>query len=89
MARQTDLAGPAVRVALIATLRQLLLQARQGAVDVATMDVDESMDKEDLIVRADKALYRAKAAGRNCCRIYGQDAAVIRFPAKRLAIGMG
>jgi len=56
---------------------------------IATMNYDETMDKEDLIVRADKALYRAKSAGRNCCCIYGQDAEVIRFPVRRFASGAG
>jgi diguanylate cyclase (GGDEF)-like protein len=37
---------------------------------IASMYSDESITKEELLNRADKALYRAKSAGRNCCRIY-------------------
>jgi diguanylate cyclase (GGDEF)-like protein len=37
---------------------------------IATMQADETLSKEELINRADKALYRAKADGRDCCRVY-------------------
>jgi diguanylate cyclase len=37
---------------------------------IATMYPDNEITKEDLLNRADQALYRAKSAGRNCCRIY-------------------
>jgi diguanylate cyclase len=37
---------------------------------IATMYPDDVIDREGLLDRADKALYRAKAAGRNCCKIY-------------------
>ena len=36
---------------------------------IATMYPDDEITKEELLNRADQALYRAKAAGRNCCRI--------------------
>jgi diguanylate cyclase (GGDEF)-like protein len=39
---------------------------------IATMYPDHEITKEDLLNRADQALYRAKSAGRNCCRIYQQ-----------------
>ena len=37
---------------------------------IATMQADEDLSKEEFIHRADKALYRAKSDGRNCCRAY-------------------
>jgi len=37
---------------------------------IATMYPDNQISKEELLTRADQALYRAKAAGRNCCRIH-------------------
>ena len=37
---------------------------------IATMQPGENLTKEDLLNRADKALYRAKASGRNRCQIY-------------------
>ena len=37
---------------------------------VATLQPDEALSKEEFINRVDKALYRAKSDGRNCCRTY-------------------
>jgi len=37
---------------------------------IATLYPDDAIDREGLLNRADKALYRAKSAGRNCCQIY-------------------
>jgi diguanylate cyclase (GGDEF)-like protein len=37
---------------------------------IATMYPDDALSREELIDLADKALYRAKFAGRNCCRIF-------------------
>ena len=37
---------------------------------IATLYPDDAITREDLLSRADQALYRAKSAGRNCCRIY-------------------
>jgi len=37
---------------------------------IATMHPDDAIDREELLNRADKALYRAKSAGRNCCHFY-------------------
>jgi diguanylate cyclase (GGDEF)-like protein len=39
---------------------------------IATMHPDDGLAKEEILNRADKALYRAKSAGRNCCRVYQQ-----------------
>lgn len=37
---------------------------------IATMHPDDAITREELLNQADKALYRAKSAGRNCCQIY-------------------
>ncbi len=37
---------------------------------IATMYPEDNITKEDLLNQADQALYRAKSAGRDCCRIY-------------------
>jgi diguanylate cyclase (GGDEF)-like protein len=37
---------------------------------IATMYPDHVISREALLDQADKALYQAKAAGRNCCRTY-------------------
>ena len=37
---------------------------------IATMYPDDAISREELIDQADKALYRGKSAGRNCCRIF-------------------
>jgi len=37
---------------------------------IASLHPGEEINKEKLLNRADTALYRAKAAGRNCCRAY-------------------
>jgi diguanylate cyclase (GGDEF)-like protein len=37
---------------------------------IATMQPGEDLSKEDLLTRADTALYRAKSAGRNRCQVY-------------------
>jgi diguanylate cyclase (GGDEF)-like protein len=37
---------------------------------IATMHPDDAISREELLNQADKALYRAKSAGRNCCQIY-------------------
>ncbi len=36
---------------------------------IATLK-DDTLDRETLLDQADKALYEAKSAGRNCCRVY-------------------
>ncbi len=36
---------------------------------IATL-TDDSVERESLLDQADKALYEAKSAGRNCCRVY-------------------
>ena len=37
---------------------------------IATMHPDDAITREELLNQADKALYWAKSAGRNCCQIY-------------------
>jgi diguanylate cyclase (GGDEF)-like protein len=37
---------------------------------IATRHPDDSVGCEELLNQADKALYRAKSAGRNCCQVY-------------------
>jgi diguanylate cyclase (GGDEF)-like protein len=44
------------------------------SVGVATLN-DDTTSEEDLVRRADEALYRAKADGRNCVRVAAQELA--------------
>jgi diguanylate cyclase (GGDEF)-like protein len=37
---------------------------------VASISVDESITKEEMVKRADEALYRAKNSGKNCCCVF-------------------
>lgn len=40
---------------------------------IALYSPDDNLSPEELISRADEALYQAKASGRNCCKVWNKD----------------
>ena len=50
---------------------------------VATLDVDESVSHEELIIRSDKALYEAKEKGRNRVEVSGKQPSLPRVSPDR------
>ena len=53
-------------------LAAMLPQVNTGlSMGIASLESTQVVDAEALVQAADRALYRAKAAGKNCCRVAG------------------
>lgn len=78
-----DVGGPgdalAVAAKILAAFREPFVLAGQETRVSASIGVALSpahgREIEELVRRSDEALYRAKAGGRDACRLYGEDAA--------------
>jgi diguanylate cyclase (GGDEF)-like protein len=78
-----DVGGPgdalAVAAKILAAFREpFALDGREARVSASigvALSPAHGREIEELVRRSDEALYRAKAGGRDACRLYGEDAA--------------